>query len=131
MPGSPCAASEGARWSCACAARETGVDRPARSRRRRSSSWTTRDLEAATAAYFGVESVVAAYLPYDYPHAIQAFLEHFRPRLGVLMETEVWPNLLHAAARHGVPNSKAVQEFYEKNLREEFPARPDTHLDAC
>jgi 3-deoxy-D-manno-octulosonic-acid transferase len=49
------------------------------------------------------ESVFAAYLPYDYPQAIQGFLEHFRPRLGVLMETEVWPNLLAVCARNGVP----------------------------
>jgi len=49
------------------------------------------------------ESVFAAYLPYDYPQAIQGFLEHFRPRLGVLMETEVWPNLLAVCAQNGVP----------------------------
>ena len=49
------------------------------------------------------ESVFAAYLPYDYPGAIQGFLEHFRPRLGILMETEVWPNLLAVCAENGVP----------------------------
>ncbi|MGH8725040.1 MAG: 3-deoxy-D-manno-octulosonic acid transferase, partial [Burkholderiales bacterium] len=38
------------------------------------------------------ELALAAYLPYDYPESVQAFLEHFRPRLGVLMETELWPN---------------------------------------
>src|SRR5690348_8075966 len=40
------------------------------------------------------ESLECAYLPYDFPEAVQAFLEHFRPRLGVLMETEIWPNLI-------------------------------------
>jgi 3-deoxy-D-manno-octulosonic-acid transferase len=49
------------------------------------------------------ETVTAAYLPYDFPGAVQRFLEHFRPRLGLLMETEIWPNLLAACARHGVP----------------------------
>jgi 3-deoxy-D-manno-octulosonic-acid transferase len=49
------------------------------------------------------ESVLCAWLPYDYPGALQRFLEHYRPRLGVLVETEVWPNLVHACARHGVP----------------------------
>ena len=49
------------------------------------------------------ESVLSAYLPYDYPWAVQRFLEHFRPRLGVLVETEVWPNLVRACAENGVP----------------------------
>ena len=49
------------------------------------------------------ESVLCAWLPYDYPPALQRFLEHYRPRLGVLVETEVWPNLVHVCARHGVP----------------------------
>ena len=44
------------------------------------------------------ESVRIAWLPYDYPGAVRRFLEHFRPRLGVLMETEIWPNLLAACA---------------------------------
>ena len=49
------------------------------------------------------ESVLSAYLPYDYPWAVQRFLEHFRPRLGVLVETEVWPNLVRACAQNDVP----------------------------
>jgi 3-deoxy-D-manno-octulosonic-acid transferase len=49
------------------------------------------------------ESVFAAYLPYDLPWAVQRFLEYFRPRLAVLMETEVWPNLIAGCARNRVP----------------------------
>ena len=49
------------------------------------------------------DTVAAAYLPYDLPGACRGFLEHFRPRLGVLMETEIWPNLLAACAEAGVP----------------------------
>ena len=63
------------------------------------------------------ESVVAAYLPYDYPHAIQGFLEHFRPRLGVLMETEVWPNLVAVCAENGVPLLLANARMSEKSAR--------------
>ena len=44
-----------------------------------------------------------AYLPYDYPFAVEAFLQHFRPHVGVLMETEVWPNLIRAARRRLIP----------------------------
>jgi len=63
------------------------------------------------------ESVLAAYLPYDYPESVQGFLEHFRPRLGVLMETELWPNLLAGCARHGVPVVLASARMSEKSAR--------------
>jgi 3-deoxy-D-manno-octulosonic-acid transferase len=46
--------------------------------------------------------VLVAYLPYDLPQALQRFLEYYRPRLGILMETELWPNLLAQCSRHGV-----------------------------
>lgn len=49
------------------------------------------------------ESVLLAFLPYDYPRAVRRFLEHFRPRLGVLVETEIWPNLMHECRQYGVP----------------------------
>ncbi len=47
--------------------------------------------------------VVQAWLPYDVPFAVQAFLAHFKPRAGLVMETELWPNLFAAAARTSVP----------------------------
>ena len=63
------------------------------------------------------DSILAAYLPYDYPEAVQAFLAHFQPRLGVLMETEVWPNLLAACAAKGVPVVLANARLSEKSAR--------------
>ena len=63
------------------------------------------------------ESVVAAFLPYDYPESVDAFLERWRPRLGVLMETELWPNLLAACARRGVPVALANARMSEKSAR--------------
>jgi len=63
------------------------------------------------------ESVLVAYLPYDFPETVQRFLEHFRPRLGVLMETEVWPNLLAACAANGVPVLLANARMSEKSAR--------------
>jgi 3-deoxy-D-manno-octulosonic-acid transferase len=47
--------------------------------------------------------IVQAWLPYDVPFAVRAFLAHFRPRAGLIMETELWPNLVAIAARAGVP----------------------------
>ena len=49
------------------------------------------------------DSVMQAYLPYDYPAAVNRFFCHFSPAFGVLMETEIWPNLLQAAQNHQVP----------------------------
>ncbi len=53
-------------------------------------------------AVFG-DGVMRAYLPYDLPGAVARFVEHFRPAAGVVMETEVWPNLIHAARRRDLP----------------------------
>jgi 3-deoxy-D-manno-octulosonic-acid transferase len=49
------------------------------------------------------ERVMQAYLPYDYPAAVDRFFRHFSPAFGVLMETEIWPNLLAAAKGRKVP----------------------------
>lgn len=48
------------------------------------------------------ERLIQAYLPYDLPDACGRFFRHFRPAVGLLMETEIWPNLLASAARHQV-----------------------------
>ena len=49
--------------------------------------------------------LLQAYLPYDLPDASGRFLDHFKPRLGLLMETELWPNLIAAAAQREMPLS--------------------------
>ena len=55
----------------------------------------------ATGREAGIESLregdAQAWLPYDTPAIAERFLQHFSPAIGVLMETEVWPNLLLAA----------------------------------
>lgn len=57
------------------------------------------------------------YLPYDYPAAVARFLAHFRPRLGILMETELWFNLIGACARQQVPLLLANARLSEKSAR--------------
>lgn len=49
------------------------------------------------------ESVEHVYLPYDLPFVVQRFLQHFQPRLAVIMEKEIWPNLFAACAEHSTP----------------------------
>lgn len=56
---------------------------------------TTPTGRAASEQLYG-DDVLRVYLPYDYPFAVRRFLQHFRPQVGVLLETEVWFNLIHA-----------------------------------
>ncbi len=48
-------------------------------------------------------SVAHCYLPYDLPGAVRRFLNRQRPRLGIVMETELWPNLYAAAQALNIP----------------------------
>ena len=57
------------------------------------------------------------WLPFDTPGAVRRFLVHFEPALGVLMETEVWPNLLPAAQVRGIPLVLANARLSEKSRR--------------
>ena len=63
------------------------------------------------------ETVLDAYLPYDFPESVARFIEHFRPRLGILMETEVWPNLLAGCKERGVPVLLANARMSEKSAQ--------------
>ncbi len=58
-----------------------------------------------------------AWLPYDYAFAVRRFLEHFRPALGILIETEVWFNLVRGCREAGIPLLLANARLSEKSLR--------------
>lgn len=58
------------------------------------------------------------WLPYDTPGAVRRFLRHWQPRLGVLMETEVWPTLQREAERAGLPMVMVNGRLSEKSLRQ-------------
>jgi 3-deoxy-D-manno-octulosonic-acid transferase len=57
------------------------------------------------------------YLPYDYAWLVRRFLRSARPRVGIVMETELWPNLLRAADREGVPMVLANARLSERSAR--------------
>jgi len=57
------------------------------------------------------------YLPYDHGWAIRRFLARWRPLLGVIMETELWPNVCAGAARAGVPLVLVNARLSERSLR--------------
>jgi 3-deoxy-D-manno-octulosonic-acid transferase len=60
---------------------------------------------------------VQVWQPWDTPAAVQRFLRHFRPRLGLLMETEVWPNLVLQSRASGVPLALVNARMSDKSLR--------------
>lgn len=76
---------------------------------------TATGREAGRALYG--ERVVQCWLPYDVPFAIRAFLARFAPRAGMLMETEVWPNLTHGCASARVPLFLVNARLSERSLR--------------
>ena len=57
------------------------------------------------------------YLPYDLPGAVARFLRHYRPRAALIMETELWPNLLFGCRDHGVPTYILNARLSERSLR--------------
>jgi 3-deoxy-D-manno-octulosonic-acid transferase len=63
------------------------------------------------------EGDAQCWLPYDTPGAVRRFLAHWRPAAGVLMETEVWPNLLLGARAAGVPMLLANARLSARSLR--------------
>lgn len=68
------------------------------------------------------------WLPWDTPGAVRRFLRRHRPAIGVLMETEIWPNLLHGAQAGGVPmvvaNARLSARSLAKSRRIDALVRP-------
>ena len=63
------------------------------------------------------DRVARCYLPYDLPFAVRRFLRHYRPLAGLLMETELWPNLIGACRAHGVPALLVNARLSERSAR--------------
>lgn len=58
-----------------------------------------------------------AYLPYDLPWLQRRLLRRLKPRVGIIMETELWPNLVTEAARAKVPLVLANARLSERSAR--------------
>ncbi|NEX60659.1 lipid IV(A) 3-deoxy-D-manno-octulosonic acid transferase [Noviherbaspirillum galbum] len=63
------------------------------------------------------ERVLQRYLPYDTGWMVRRFLRRFQPRICILMETEVWPNMMAACAQAGVPVALVNARLSERSLR--------------
>ena len=63
------------------------------------------------------DSVYHCYAPYDLPDAVARTLRRLRPELLIIMETELWPNLVAACHRRGIPVLVANARLSEKSAR--------------
>ena len=63
---------------------------------------TTPTGSARVKAVLG-QSVQHVYLPYDTPFSVNRFMKAFNPRVAVIMETELWPNLFNYCGKHSIP----------------------------
>lgn len=74
------------------------------------------------------DRVVRCYLPYDMVGPIRRFLKHWRPSVGMVMETEVWPNLIFTCREDGVPlvltNARMSARSFRRAARFGDAAKP-------
>jgi len=71
-----------------------------------------------TALYGDHDPMVrSVYLPYDLPWLHRRFLRHFSPALGIVMETEVWPNLMAECERRRLPVALVNARLSERSGR--------------
>jgi len=74
------------------------------------------------------EGDAQAWLPFDTPGGARRFLRHFAPRAGILMETEIWPNVLAEARARDVPlllvNARLSERSRRRGARVDALLRP-------
>lgn len=63
------------------------------------------------------ETVTHVYLPYDVPDAVNRFMQCFKPKLAVIMETEIWPNLFNYCGKKHIPLYIINARLSEKSSR--------------
>ena len=63
------------------------------------------------------EGDVQVWQPWDSQQATARFVRQFQPAIGILMETEIWPNLIVACQQQGVPVTLANARLSDKSLQ--------------
>lgn len=58
-----------------------------------------------------------AWMPYDFPEAVQGFLDYWKPRCAILIEREIWPNLVAETKKQNIPVIVASARFSPSSLR--------------
>lgn len=77
------------------------------------------------------EGDVQVWQPWDTPAAVQRFLTHFKPRVGLILETELWPNWVAQCQAAQVPlvlvNARMSEKSMRQALRLRWLSRPAYH----
>lgn len=71
---------------------------------------------ARARALFGA-AVIHRYVPYDLPGSVRRFFDRVRPKLAVILETELWPNLFAECGRRNVPLVLASARVSQRSVR--------------
>jgi len=77
---------------------------------------TTPTGSARVKSLFG-DQVQHVYLPYDTPGAVNYFLNYFRPKIAIIMETEIWPNLFAEIGKRHIPLLIVNARLSERSMR--------------
>ena len=77
---------------------------------------TTPTGSARVKALFG-NQVQHVYLPYDTPGAVNYFLNYFQPKIAIIMETEIWPNLFAEIGERHIPLLIVNARLSERSMR--------------
>lgn len=59
---------------------------------------------------------VHQYVPLDYPKAVNAFLDHWKPDLAIWAESEIWPNLIRQTKARGIPMALINARMSQKSI---------------
>lgn len=90
---------------------------------------------ATGALLFPHNEVQQCFLPYDIPYLAHRLLKHFKPVICMLMETEVWPNLIYSCAQKQIPvvvvNARLSLKSYQKGARCPSLIRPASAALSC
>ena len=80
--------------------------------------------EAARTFHRAIEEgrLIQQWMPYDFPGSARRFLQHYRPSMAVLIEREVWPNIIASARSLGIPLVLASARFSDQSLRQTLRA---------
>jgi len=79
---------------------------------------TGREEGRALLQSIGRPGDVQVWQPWDSPAAVRRFFSHFKPRLGLLMETEIWPNLVAESTSRGMPLVLVNGRLSAKSLKQ-------------
>lgn len=88
---------------------------------------TTTQTGAERAEKLLGDTVHHTFLPYDFPCCVKRFLNRVKPHLLILVETELWPNILHYCAKRGIPVLLANARLSEQSARWYQWFAPITH----